>query len=396
MPFRNEQKRFAMSANLTATMKESVVKDPLPWWLFGCAGMVATTLTIGAAARLTRSGASMLYWKPHSMLPPTNETEWNEEFGTYREFSHHHQRKPMNLDDFKHNFKWEYAHRLLGQGTALAFAGPLAYFYTKGKLPTSTHGQLAMVLALGATQMYVGRKMVRSNVEERHRSEESGFYATFGLPAHAAFSLANMSLLLWTGFRLVSPKSKAATLREVTSSSALKDIGEVRKYFLAVTGLLLGTIITGTGVAEIDAGKEFNTFPKMGEHWIPNGLFDQRPRLRNFYDNVALVQLDHRLLAVGTFTAYTALYMKARRPNIWQSLPKESQTAMNVTMGAIGGQVVFGITMLVNAVPTTLAMVHASGAALILSSSLWTLYTLRFARSSGIAGTAAKAATKAM
>lgn len=59
-------------------------------------------------------------------------------------------------------------------------------------------------------------------------------------------------------------------------------------------------------------------------------------------------------------------------------------------------QVAFGITMLVNAVPTTMAMMHASGAALILSSSLWTLYTLRFARSIGMAGTAAKAAAKAL
>jgi len=332
----------------------------------------------------------MLYWKPHSMLPPTTETEWNQEFETYREFAHHHQRKPMNLDDFTRNFIWEYAHRLLGQGTALAFAGPLAYFYTKGKLPTSTHAKLAMVLALGAIQMYVGRKMVRSNLEEHHRSQETGFYATFGLPAHAAFSLANMSLLLWTGFHLVSPKSKATTLRELTSSSALKDIGEVRKYIQAVTGLLLGTIITGTGVAEIDAGKEFNTFPKMGDRWIPDGLFSQQPRLRNFYNNVALVQLNHRLLAVGAFTAYTAVYMKARKPNIWQNLPKESQIALNVMMGAIGGQVAFGITMLVNAVPTTLAMVHASGAALILSSSLWTLYTLRFAGSSGTTKEASK------
>lgn len=202
--------RFAMSGNLSATMKESMAKNPLPWWLFGCAGMVATTLTVGAAASLTRSGASMLYWKPHSMLPPTTETEWNEEFETYREFAHHHQRKPMasagtdlcttlwmlllmsvfvvkNLDDFKRNFTWEYAHRLLGQGTALAFAGPLAYFYTKGKLPTSTHAKLGMVLTLGAIQMYVGRKMVRSNLEDRHRSQEPGFYATFGLPAHVGF-----------------------------------------------------------------------------------------------------------------------------------------------------------------------------------------------------------------
>lgn len=58
-------------------------------------------------------------------------------------------------------------------------------------------------------------------------------------------------------------------------------------------------------------------------------------------------------------------------------------------------QVLFGATMLVNHVPTTMAMVHASGAALILSSSLWTLHTLRFARANPL-GVAVKAAAKAM
>lgn len=95
-PFRNEQKRFAMAGNLSmATMKESMKKDPVPWWLFGCAGMIATTLTIGAAASLTRSGASMLYWKPHGLLPPKSESEWHREFDIYREFCRHHQRKEM-------------------------------------------------------------------------------------------------------------------------------------------------------------------------------------------------------------------------------------------------------------------------------------------------------------
>jgi cytochrome c oxidase assembly protein subunit 15 len=395
-PFRNEQKRFAMSGDLSvASMKESMKKDPVPWWLFGCAGMIATTLTVGAAASLTRSGASMLYWKPHGAFPPKSESDWHKEFQAYQEFCHFHQRKEMSLEDFKRNFKWEYAHRLLGEATALAFVGPLGYFFLKEKLPRSIHGKLAAILGLGAAQMYFGRAMVRSNVEEHHQSEQTGHFATFGLPAHAAFSLANMSLLLWTGFHLVSPASRAITLRELTTTQALKNIGEVRKYLQAVTGLFLGTVIAGTAVAEIDAGRAYNTSPKMGKHWIPEGLFEQSPWYRNFYDNMALVLLDHRLLAVGTLAAYAVVFMKARKPNVWSNLPGEAKTALNLTMAAIGGQVAFGATMLVYHVPTSMAMAHTSGAALILSSSLWSLYTLRFARSSTM-GAAVKAATKLM
>lgn len=120
-----------------------------------------------------------------------------------------------------------------------------------------------------------------------------------------------------------------------------------------------------------------------------------QPWYRNFYDNMATVQFDHRVLAVCTLAAYTAVYMKARKPNVWSNLPEEAKTALNLTIAAVGGQVAFGAAMLVNHVPTHMAMVHESGAALILSSSLWALYTLRFARSSAM-GAAVKAASKAM
>jgi heme a synthase len=103
---------------------------------------------------------------------------------------------------------------------------------------------------------------------------------------------------------------------------------------------------------------------------------------------VALVQLDHRVLAVGTLAAYGFVYMKARKAHIWDNLPTETKTALNWTMLAVGGQAAGGVTMLVNAVPTTLAMVHQSGAAAILGTSLWTLYTLRFARPVNVFATA--------
>lgn len=64
-----------------------------------------------------------------------------------------------------------------------------------------------------------------------------------------------------------------------------------------------------------------------------------QPWTRNLYDNVAQVQLHHRILAVSTFAASTAVYMKARKPNVWANLPHDSQLAFNATMLAVGGQV---------------------------------------------------------
>lgn len=109
--------------------------------------------------------------------------------------------------------------------------------------------------------------------------------------------------------------------------------------------------------------------------------------------------MDHRLLAITTLTAYGLVYTKARKISVWEHLPVETKKALQWTLIAVGGQAIGGISMLVNAVPTTLAMVHESGAALILGTSLYTLYTLRFARpmiSSGMTQQAVKMATRTM
>ncbi|ETP48787.1 hypothetical protein F442_05552 [Phytophthora nicotianae P10297] len=392
------QKRFSVSwtSEMLKKSKSSMMESPLPWWLFGTAGLVATTLTVGAAARLTRTGASTLYWKPHFMHSPKTESEWHDEFDVYRDFCDRSQRTPMTLEDFKRNYKWESAHRKLGQLTALAFVAPLTYFAMKGKIPIPAQAPLALVAGLGATQLYIGREMVEKNIKhagKHHRDQPPMFEgATFFLPVHSALSLANFSLLVWTGLGIVSPVSRAISVRGLVTPGVLKELGEVRNHFMALTGLVAGTIFAGSLVAEIDGGREFQTFPKMGDHWIPHGLFEQKPFLRNFHDNVALVQFDHRLLALTTLAAYTAVFMKARKPNIWTNLPEDAKRAMMLALTAVGGQVFMGTTMLVNEVPTSLAMVHQGGAALVLGSSLWVVHSLRFARPGGLMGAAVAAA----
>lgn len=53
---------------------------------------------------------------------------------------------------------------------------------------------------------------------------------------------------------------------------------------------------TGAFVAGLDAGLVYNSFPKMGESWIPEDLFTFSPTLRNVFENPTMVQFDHRLL----------------------------------------------------------------------------------------------------
>lgn len=54
--------------------------------------------------------------------------------------------------------------------------------------------------------------------------------------------------------------------------------------------------ITGAFVAGLDAGLVYNSFPKMGDRWIPQDILDHTPRIKNFFENPTTVQFDHRIL----------------------------------------------------------------------------------------------------
>lgn len=54
-------------------------------WLIGCAGLVFTIVVVGGITRLTESGLSITEWRPITgILPPLNETDWEEEFAKYK------------------------------------------------------------------------------------------------------------------------------------------------------------------------------------------------------------------------------------------------------------------------------------------------------------------------
>ena len=74
------------------------------------------------------------------------------------------------------------------------------------------------------------------------------------------------------------------------------------------------------------------------------------------------------------------MYAWARHPHVWGQLPKMTKTALQTTMALAGAQVVLGISTLLLHVPIPLAVAHQSGSVVLLTSVLWTLHSLRFAK----------------
>ncbi len=258
---------------LASRVKDSAQANPVAWWLFGCAGMVTTTLAVGAASPLTRSGVSMLYCTPTNLpFPPRTERDYEHVFSKYHSFCEQHRRLPLSFEEFKQTFEYEHVHRRLGQLTTLLYGVPLGYFLLKKQVPPMIQAHLAGVVGVGAAQMLFGRQLVEKNLKETLKAPSSELI-TYGMTYENTYNMVNLALLLWAAFHLVSSPSRAVKLRELTMSTSLKAIGDVRRYLQYATGMFLTTATAGTLVAGLDAGKEYNTFPKMGEHWLPRDMF---------------------------------------------------------------------------------------------------------------------------
>src|SRR3954465_14427102 len=103
-------------------------------WLYAVAGLIFVMVLVGGATRLTRSGLSIVEWKPVTgAVPPLSDTQWQIEFQKYQAIPQYEVfNKGMSLGEFKFIYWWEWSHRQLGRLIGLAFALPLAAFWLMG------------------------------------------------------------------------------------------------------------------------------------------------------------------------------------------------------------------------------------------------------------------------
>jgi cytochrome c oxidase assembly protein subunit 15 len=111
----------------------------------------------------------------------------------------------------------------------------------------------------------------------------------------------------------------------------------------------------------------------MGAALLPPGLLALEPVWRNFTENMATVQFNHRLLAMTTFTVIVIYRYRSRQAN----LPPKAVRASKALLHTGVLQIVLGISTLLLAVPTLLAVTHQAVALLLLTVALFLAHSLR-------------------
>jgi cytochrome c oxidase assembly protein subunit 15 len=129
---------------------------------------------------------------------------------------------------------------------------------------------------------------------------------------------------------------------------------------LVLVALIVGQIALGGLVAGSKAGLTYNTWPLIDGSFIPSSavLFSTSPLIENFVDNLALVQMNHRLMA------YVVVAVA-----LWHAAATRTAGAAAVAAVALA-QAALGVITLLLVVPLWAGLAHQLVAMLLLVTAV--------------------------
>jgi heme a synthase len=337
------------------------MQKPIAVWLLVCCALVFAMVVVGGVTRLTHSGLSIVEWQPIiGTIPPLSQNDWEVLFEKYHQTPQYKKvNLGMSLEEFKGIFWWEYFHRLLGRVIGLAFFIPFLYFLARKAIDGPLGLKLTGIFLLGGLQGAMGWYMVKSGlVDNPHVSQ-------YRLTAHLGLAFIIYAAMLRVALGLLFPIG--------TSYYGNGRLRGLRSFAIAITTLIFIMILSGGFVAGIRAGLAYNTFPLMNGHLIPPELFMLEPWYRNFFDNMATVQFNHRMIAWTLAILISVFWFKSRN----LPLPGSTRLACSLLLLMLAVQVSLGIATLLLVVPLPLAAAHQAGALLLFTAALWVNHQLR-------------------
>ena len=298
-------------------------------------------ISVGGTTRLTRSGLSITEWQPiKGTLPPLSESEWKEHFEKYKATPEYQKvNSHFELADYKKIFFWEYMHRLLGRLIFFFALIPGVWLWRKKQ----AEGRLVLALPLlVATQGLIGWLMVKSGLNH------APMVSPFMLATHYFMAVATLIVAYY-----YLSKRRPRLLIELTSP---------QRSLLLLLGLAITIqVFYGCLTSGFRAGLYFNTFPKMGDSYLPDSALTFTPFLNNFFTNPVMIQWVHRWLGLSTLL----LIYGSAAAFIYQGGRQFIRVFMHlISVATI--QVAAGILLILWSVPIPLAVFHQFFAVLVI------------------------------
>jgi cytochrome c oxidase assembly protein subunit 15 len=244
---------------------------------------------------------------------------------------------------------------LWGRLIGLVFLVPFLWFLIRGRIARGLWPKLALIFVLGALQGLLGWFMVESGLE--HRVEVS----QYRLAAHLFAAIVIYGAILWVAFDLLWPRAEAGP----------RGAG-VRRALNLVLALVAATLIAGAFVAGLRGGSIYNSFPLMGGRVLPGEYGALSPLWRNWFENPASAQFDHRVLAETTWLAIVLVWAFGRARVVGAA-----RRALDLLAAVATIQAGLGVATLLSVVALPIAAAHQTGAVLLVTAALYARHRLR-------------------
>lgn len=334
------------------------------WLLTGCA-LIYIMVVVGCITRLTHSGLSITDWHFMGSIPPLSEQDWQERFAKYQQspefikvnFS-------MKMEEFKHIFFWEYIHRLIGRLMMYVFAIGFVVLLIRKKINKTMLPSLLLLFFMGAMQAVIGWWMVYSGLQQKPAVSH------FRLATHLISAFTLFAFTFWFALKLIYPKEKL----EENNGVKLKWLS-VLFFVVLILQIIYGAFTAGFvegDAAKIRPGKIFNTWPKMGDDWIPEQVTMKETLYLNCFENASGIQFIHRMLAVTVVFIFCIIWYRSNQLRLNQHQYK----AVTLLIYGITIQFILGVLTLLYNVPVVLGVLHQTGAFFLFASSVFLLYHL--------------------
>jgi cytochrome c oxidase assembly protein subunit 15 len=315
-------------------------------------------IIVGGLTRLTESGLSMVDWRLFmGTIPPLSHGDWLKVFEDYKQYPEYQIKNiNMTLSEFKYIFWWEYGHRVLGRLIGIIFIIPFIYFALKKYFSNEELYSYSFLLFLGGAQGIIGWWMVKSGLDV------NPYVSHLRLAVHLIIAQIILSLIAYL------------FLKRLDIGIYKNNFSSHKTFFIFFNIIIFFTVIYGAFMAGLDAGKSFNTWPKMGDNYIPENLIFIEDRLFGFFDNSVFIHFFHRALAYLSFL--TILYMCFKHFKGIEN--KYQKIHFLIVLFLVLIQLFIGVFVVLSNVQASLGSIHQIiGTLLFVSATCYSLQILK-------------------
>jgi len=321
-------------------------------------------VVVGCITRLTHSGLSITDWSFMGSIPPLSESDWLERFSKY-------QQSPefvkinfnMTLAEFKHIFFWEYIHRMIGRLIMYVFSIGLVWFIIRRRIKKDMWPQMILLFLMGALQAVIGWWMVYSGLQNKPAVSH------YRLAIHLMSAFTLFTFTFWFALRLIYPREK---LDNTNQGARLKG-ASLLTFIVLIIQIIYGAFTAGYvegDDAHIRPGKIFNTWPKMGEDWIPEQVTMKPTLFENIFENASGIQFMHRTIALVVVALVCWIWYRSNK----LQLSKQQYRGVTLLIYGVTLQFILGVLTLLYHVPVVLGVLHQTGAFFLFAICIYLLY----------------------